>query len=125
MASFSKLWRWESGRQGTGYDKLLLATSERLKFDLYLLRFPRDCVVPRHRDPTVPGYEHHRVNITLKKPLIGGEIVVDGPSHRALGGRYMRFRPDLYLHWMTAVEYIWPANMYVLSFGWLRKVKSA
>jgi hypothetical protein len=114
--------RWESGRQKSGYDKLLLASSKRLKFDLYLLRFPRDCSVPEHRDPAVPGYEHHRINLTLKKPLHGGEIVVHGPCIRRLCGRYMRFRPDLYLHWMTSVEYIWnTSHMYVLSLGWLRK----
>jgi hypothetical protein len=33
---------WQRGRQGTGYDKMLLATARwPLPFDCYLLRYPQ------------------------------------------------------------------------------------
>ena len=41
--------RWERGRQGSGYDKLLLAANAFLiPFDLYLLRFPVGTYIPPH-----------------------------------------------------------------------------
>ena len=116
-----KPFRWYEGRQG-GYFKMLLATSRRLKFDCYVLRIPDGAEIVPHRDPTSPGYGHHRINVILKRPCIGtGVIEVDGPS-RWFGGRIMYMRPDLYTHWMTKVDMMWSReSVYILSIGWLRK----
>lgn len=120
--TLSKWLRWENGRQDSGYGKLLLAQSKSLKFDFYLLRIPVNGFVPRHIDPAVDGFEHHRVNITLNKSCPNtGMVMVEGPAKTWLNKRIMRFRPDLYFHSMTPVDCIWCNHMYILSFGWLRK----
>lgn len=118
------MWTWDKGRQIGGYEKLLIAQSKWLKFDLYLLRFPVGSQVPLHRDPSLPGFEHHRVNITINKPCIGtGEVFVAGPFKSWMNGRIMKFRPDLYFHHMSKVDFIWSRSMYMISFGWLTKSK--
>lgn len=121
------LWRWELGRQGSGYAKLLLAQSKRFKFDVYLLSIPVGVEVPRHRDPCTEGYEHHRVNITLRFPRLGGMTIIDCvedvgqleiPRARFETRRVYRFRPDLYRHMVTEVR---GGKLLLLSIGWLRK----
>lgn len=118
--------RWDKGRQGTGYGKMLLATSRLLRFDCYLLRIPDGVGVPEHTDPAVPGYEHHRLNVFLKRPCIGtGVVSIEGQHRRWLGGRVHLFRPDLYPHSMTPVETMWSdEHAYILSIGWLRRAGS-
>ena len=115
--------RWDTGRQESGYSKLLVVTSKWLKFDCYILKFPEGTGIPDHIDPAIEGYEHHRLNLILNKPCIGtGEIKVDGPA-RWIGDRLMIFRPDMYWHSMTPVSFIWEKNCYILSVGWLKKEK--
>jgi len=116
--------RWDHGRQGSGYSKMLLAQSKFFKFDCYILKVPDGVGIPEHVDPAIEGYEHHRLNAILNKPCVGtGQIVVKGPI-RKIGERIMIFRPDLYPHSMTPVSYIWSDNsLYILSIGWLRKKK--
>lgn len=65
--------RWESGRQQSGYHKLLILQAYWLvtPLDLYLLRYPPGSSIPQHNDP-VPGYRHYRINIVLKKARSGG-----------------------------------------------------
>ena len=42
-------WRWQRGRQGTGYDKMLLLTGRwPLPFDSYLIRYPEGSAIPPH-----------------------------------------------------------------------------
>lgn len=55
-------WLWQSGRQGTGYRKLLLAMGS--CWDAYLLDYPKGSSVPVHTDP-VPGRRHWRANLVL------------------------------------------------------------
>jgi hypothetical protein len=116
--------QWDSGRQDSGYLKILLATSRRLKFDCYILKFPDGVGIPPHTDPSVEGYEHHRLNIFLNKPCIGTGIVsINGPFKQWLSGRIQLFRPDLYTHSMTPAEQMWSnQSLYILSIGWLKKV---
>ena len=115
------LWRWEEGRQGSGYRKLLLASSSRFKFDCYLIEMGEGIDVPMHRDPCPPGFEHHRINITLKFPAIGGYTLVatdeTAVKVRLLEQRAYRFRPDLYSHMVSRVV---RGKLLLLSFGWLR-----
>jgi hypothetical protein len=118
--------RWVKGRQdgeNVSYWKMLLAASERLKFDLYLLKFDEGSEVPWHNDYVAFGWRHHRINIVLWKPRKGGRVVVMGPTKRwgrdwQNRCRAMYFRPDRDMHMMkTIVE----GSMLMLSFGWLRK----
>lgn len=115
--------QWDYGRQGSGYSKLLLAMSKRLKFDCYILRFPDGVGIPEHTDPAVDGYEHHRLNIFLNSPCVGtGKVTINGPYKSWFNDRIQLFRPDLYKHNMTPVEFIWSKDsLYILSIGWLKK----
>ena len=71
--------RWQRGRQGTGYDKLLLlANPFVIPFDFYLLRFPDGTEIPPHQDP-VTGKRHYRLNIILKRPRAGRRIHLREP----------------------------------------------
>lgn len=76
----STAFRWQRGRQGTGYDKMLLLTARwPLPFDSYLLRYPEGSEIPPHTDPVGAG-RHYRLNIVLKSPRAGGEFVCATPS---------------------------------------------
>lgn len=107
---------WVAGRQQSGYDKMLLAQSTWLKFDCYLLRFPVGAEIKPHTDPVDPAYKHYRLNIVLKRPLLGGRFV--GKTLFRIGKRVFLFRPDLERHAVTKVH---AGTRYVLSIGWLRK----
>ena len=120
-----KFLSWDDGRQLSGYSKMLLAISERFKFDVYLIRIPDGCGVPKHRDPAKEGFDHHRVNIAINKPSLGtGNMHIAGPAKKFLFDRIIYFRPDLYVHSMDPVDFIWSDHSaYILSIGWLRKSK--
>jgi hypothetical protein len=108
--------RWQRGRQGTGYDKLLLLANPFLiPFDLYLLRFPDGTEIPPHRDP-VTGRRHYRLNIILKRSRAGGEFICESPIFETK--RIKLFRSDLSLHSVSKVE---GGTRYVLSLGWVLK----
>lgn len=107
-------WRWVSGRQGTGYDKLLLATLPwPLPFDCYLIRYPVGAAIPRHVDP-VSGRRHFRLNVVVKASPAGGEFLCDNPIFQTR--RLKFFRPDVSAHEVTTVR---GGPRYVLSVGWL------
>ena len=108
--------RWQKGRHGTGYDKLLILVNPLLiPFDLYLLRFPDGTEIPPHRDP-VTGRRHYRLNLILWKPRAGGEFVCEDPIFETK--RIKIFRSDLSTHSVTKVE---GGTRYVLSLGWVLK----
>ncbi len=109
--------RWEPGRLGTRYDKLLLATSPWPPFDLYLLRFAPGAQAPPHLDE-VPGHRHFRLNVVLRRARAGGEFVCSQSLFRS--SRVVLFRPDQHKH---SVSEVTAGTRYVLSFGWLRKAK--
>lgn len=108
---------WVPGRQGGGYQKMMLVKSERFHFDCYLLWFPEGSHIPVHTDPSPDGFEHHRINIDLKTPPNGGITLVDGPCSQGEG--FLYFRPDLYPHWMTTCI---GGSMLIFSIGWLKRV---
>jgi hypothetical protein len=112
---YLKRWlRWERGRQGTGYDKLLLAVNPLLiPFDMYLLRYPVGSHIPPHRDP-VPGRCHYRLNIVVRRSQQGGEFVCADPIYSSR--RIHLFRSDLSTHSVTRVD---GTPRYVLSLGWV------
>jgi hypothetical protein len=118
FASFSKYrsqaFRWQRGRQGTGYDKMLLLTARwPLGFDSYLLRYPAGAEIPPHTDP-VQARRHYRLNIVLKASPAGGEFICATPIFATR--RIKLFRPDACEHSVTRVL---GGSRYVLSIGWV------
>ena len=111
--------RWQRGRQGTGYDKMLLLTAGwPLPFDSYLIRYPEGSEVPPHTDPVKSG-RHYRLNVILKSPASGGEFVCATPLYTSK--RVKLFRPDACEHSVTRVV---GGSRYVLSLGWVLNQKS-
>lgn len=106
--------KWKEGRQGSGYRKLDLFISQFFLCDLYIIKIPLGVGVPAHTDPGIEGYEHHRVNITVRG-FTDQKMMVEGKVHR--WWRFEYFRPDLYKHSLDTLR----KDMYLLSFGWLRK----
>lgn len=117
MKALDGLWRWRQGRQGTGYEKLLLATAPwPVPFDLYLLRFREGIEVPWHVDQSKPGQRHYRLNVTLRPALAGGRFETkDGRPIVSLGWLAL-FRPDRVTHAQTRID---RGTQLMLSLGWL------
>lgn len=114
ITTLSNLFRWRRGRQGTGYDKMLLATLPwPVPFDCYLIRYPEGSAIPAHTDP-VAERRHFRLNIVLKRSSRGGEFVCANLIFST--ARIKLFRPDISEHSVTRVE---GGSRYVLSLGWL------
>lgn len=106
--------RWRRGRQGTGYDKLLLAALPwPLPLDCYLIRYPVGSSIPLHVDPAGER-RHFRLNIVLKASPKGGEFRCNDPLFESR--RVKLFRPDISPHEVSEVEV---APRYVLSIGWI------
>lgn len=113
---FSLAFRWQRGRQGTGYDKMLLLTGRwPLPFDSYLIRYPEGSAIPPHTDPVQAG-RHYRLNIVVKASPRGGEFVCATPIWQ--NRRIKFFRPDACEHSVTRVE---GGSRFVLSVGWVLK----
>lgn len=112
---FRQAFRWQRGRQGTGYDKMLLFTGGwPIPFDSYLIRYPEGSAIPPHTDPVAEG-RHYRLNLVLKSPRAGGEFVCRAPIFATR--RIKLFRPDACEHSVTRVE---GGSRVVLSIGWVR-----
>jgi len=113
---FGNWFRWRSGRQRSGYDKMLLiANPYLLPFDCYLLRFRVGSEIPSHTDP-VSNKRHYRLNIVVWEAKLGGKFVCTDPiyEHR----RIKLFRPDVSAHSVTKIT---AGTRYVLSIGWVRR----
>jgi len=107
--------RWQKGRQNTGYDKLLILTGYLpLPFDIYLLRFPQGSEIPEHLDKVERG-NHFRLNIIVKKAVEGGEFKCSECIWNT--SRIKLFRPDKSIH---SVSKIIKGTRYVLSIGWVK-----
>ena len=113
-STLAQMFRWQRGRQGTGYDKMLLLTAPwPLPFDCYLIRYPDGSEIPPHTDPVAAG-RHYRLNVILKAPRSGGEFVCANPLFATR--RIKLFRPDACEHSVTRVV---GGSRYVLSVGWV------
>ncbi|MCG7562843.1 2OG-Fe(II) oxygenase [Pseudoalteromonas sp. McH1-42] len=111
---WKKLWRWESGRQDSGYDKMLLGGAIwPIKFDCYLIHFPAGSEIKQHVDQVTSG-KHYRLNIILKHAKQGGEFICQNTLLN--WSRVKLFRPDTEPH---AVSRITEGSRYVLSIGWV------
>ena len=96
--------RWQPGRQGTGYRKLRIAQGRR--WDLYVLDYPPGTSIPTHTDP-VPCRRHWRANL-----VVWGERAFEGDAVLRVGPLVV-FRPDVTPHAVTTVG----RRRVVLSFG--------
>ncbi|WP_250459287.1 hypothetical protein [Microbulbifer litoralis] len=111
-----KLWRWDTGRQNSGYEKMLLLGAKwPLPFDLYLLRFSTGSRIPPHTDRVQSG-RHYRLNIVLRKARAGGDFLCEQPIYTSPRIKY--FRPDRAEHSVSEVK---AGTRYVLSLGWVRR----
>jgi len=109
-----KLFKWEKGRQNTGYEKMLLASARWPKpFDVYLLRFFEGHEILPHRDKVEQG-EHHRINLILKSAADGGDFICADPIYDSKYIKY--FRPDISEHQVSKIT---SGSRYVLSLGWI------
>ena len=112
-----KFFSWSLGRQSNplfgDYYKMLLVRFSKL--ELHIIKIPEGTKIKTHVDP-VRGFEHHRLNITLFRPRLGGHFYRSGGTHD--DKRFIYFRPDRQLHGLTRVH---SGTMILLSLGWVRK----
>lgn len=109
-----KLYRWEKGRQKTGYDKMLLGGFLwPIPVDVYLLKFSEGQEIPPHTDAVNNG-KHFRLNLVLKSAKQGGEFKCEAPIFET--NRIKLFRPDKSEHSVTQVV---KGQRYLLSIGWV------
>ena len=111
---FANVLRWRPGRQGTGYEKMVLLVNPWLvPFDSYLIRYQEGRSIPPHTDP-VTDRRHFRLNIILSPARKGGEFYCDDPIIETR--RIKLFRPDKTQHSVTKNE---EGTRLVFSFGWV------
>ena len=109
-----KAFRWDKGRQGTGYDKMLLITSYcPIPFDSYIIRYPEGSEIPPHIDSVQSG-KHYRLNIVIKDCKQGGEFICKNLIFETK--RIKFFRPDISEH---SVSKVIKGNRYIFSIGWI------
>lgn len=103
------------GRQGTGYEKMILMQSQwPIPFDVYLLRFKVGSKIPAHVDEVEYG-DHYRLDIILKHAKSGGQFIC---NTMIKDRRWLKlFRPDKHVHELTPIT---KGTRYVLSIGWLK-----
>lgn len=110
------LFRWQYGRQKTGYEIMTFLNSKWFKCDLHLIRYRTGASILPHRDPVNVPYQHFRINIVLWPAKQGGELICEKSLWR--WGAINFFRPDETIHSVTEVT---EGARYVLSCGWKRK----
>jgi hypothetical protein len=110
-----RLFRWQRGRQQSGYDKMLLIECYwPLPFDAYLLRYPPGSEVAPHIDESPLG-RHFRLNLVIRHSSEGGTFQCNEPLFES--SRVKFFRPDISMH---SVSKVVSGTRYVLSVGWIR-----
>jgi 2OG-Fe(II) oxygenase superfamily len=114
---FKNLFRWQIGRQLSGYDKMLLwqIPLPLVWIDGYLLRFRKGSKILPHTDK-VNNYKHYRLNIVLKSAEQGGEFVCNDSYINTK--RFKFFRSDIMEHQVLEVT---QGSRYVLSLGFAIK----
>lgn len=113
-----KLFRWEKGRQNTGYLVFTMLNSNHLAMDMHLLAYPTGSQIPPHKDPLNFDQRHYRINVEVRRPEKGGLFECGKCIFR--WGRIAFFRPDLETHSVTKIE---KGHRLVLSLGWKRPPK--
>ncbi len=111
----NKVFRWDVGRQQSGYDKMLLLTGIfPLPFDVYLLKFPVGSEILIHVDAVDYG-KHYRLNVIIRKAQLGGDFFCSKTIFKT--DRINFFRPDISKHSVSKVK---KGIRYVLSIGWVK-----
>jgi len=109
--------KWQEGRQKSGYDKMLLIQNTfLLPFDCYIIRYREGSEIDTHTDP-VEGKEHHRINIVLKNAEYGGHFWCNDEESLNIFNRIIYFRPDKFEHSVSKILF---GTRYVLSIGWVK-----
>lgn len=113
---------FKNGRQGTGYKVATLASFKIpigpiLGVDVHVIKYPKGSYIPAHTDRVPEGQNHHRLNIILQKAIEGGKFMCVRIKQF---GRFIYFRPDLYLHSVTPIK---SGTRYIFSIGWVTKKK--
>ena len=92
----------------------VLFNSRRLS--IYLVRYPEGHKVVPHVDMVSEG-RLYKLNLVLVKPTAGGQFLCEKNIFN-LGGRLYLFRPDLYRHRVSRIEW---GNRWLLSFALTRR----
>ncbi len=104
-----KWWRWNLGRQNTGYEIFpfyIFSWS-----DAYLLRYTTGTGILPHIDP-IKNKRHFRLNIVIWNAASGGKFNCE---HMIFESKRIKlFRPDLNIH---SVDPIKCGTRFVLSLG--------
>lgn len=106
-------WKWNKGRQNTGYQKMKLFESIFLKMDMYIIKYNEGDYILKHKDTVDKNFNHHRLNLILKQSLEGGVFKI---NNEQILKRIIYFRPDIQEHEVSKIE---KGKRYVLSIGWL------
>lgn len=112
-----KLWRWQQGRQmSCEYSKLplLLLKIWKFGFDVYILKYSPNSILPWHNDKVENG-KHWRLNIKLSGSADFG-IKKEGITKYFFNKRYTLFRSDLYEHTLNVSD----KGCVKLSFGFVK-----
>ena len=109
------IFRWDRGRQDSGYEKMKLIGASFIPFDLYIIRYKVGNSIPEHLDPVDEKYNHHRLNIIIKQSKKGGQLSIDGKKVKR---RVVLFRPDIQKHSVTKIE---EGSRYIISIGWVTR----
>jgi hypothetical protein len=134
LVTFAAQATFQSGRQGTGYEKVELGwgvdqareISECLypQFrelqvisecafplvgtlvgtDCWLLRYLEGSSIPPHVDEVSSGLEHYRFNALIQAPEEGGQLWVSGKPVPLEVGDAYVFRPDVEQHWVDVIK---------------------
>lgn len=122
---------YEPGRQGTGYDKLVIPPSADTAplrrrcldalglapdtaHDCYIVRYVEGTFIPPHKDDAPVAASHHRINCVVQQCAAGGALVVDGTTYPLAAGDAYVFRPDLEEHEVTTIT---AGARYVFTVG--------
>lgn len=110
------MFKWRQGRQSGGYRVLTLFTGAAwFPVDCHVIYYPVGSSIPPHTDPVEHGYSHHRLNVILSRPTVGGILYLDGITSNS---RITYFRPDITSHEVSPVLI---GSRMVLSVGWKKK----
>src|SRR5690349_11119445 len=97
----SKLFRWSEGRNenmGNSYYKMPLVNCKR--FDVWLIKYPKNTGLVEHTDPVPKGFNHHRLNFILK-----GEAAFNCDGAYINTNWLTYFRPDIMPHSVKKVPF--------------------
>lgn len=104
-------WCWVTGRQKSGYEKMILFINERfIPFDFYILKYLKGSFAPVHTD-YVPGYRHYRFNLILHQAKEGG---VFDCRHPIISTRWLYFFRSDRAHSVSKIK---KGSRYVFSVG--------